>query len=60
MTLAPTSSPTSTQPAPAGSNALSSATGDFSMFLKLLTTQMQNQDPLNTMDSTAYTQQLAQ
>lgn len=34
--------------------------GDFSMFLKLLTTQMQNQDPLNPMDSTQYTQQLAQ
>lgn len=33
---------------------------DFSMFLKLLTTQMQNQDPLNPMDSTQYTQQLAQ
>lgn len=32
----------------------------FNMFLKLLTTQMQNQDPLNPMDSTQYTQQLAQ
>ena len=33
---------------------------DFNMFLKLLTTQMQNQDPLSPMDSTQYTQQLAQ
>jgi len=33
---------------------------DFNMFLKLLTTQMQNQDPLKPMDSTEYTQQLAQ
>jgi flagellar basal-body rod modification protein FlgD len=33
---------------------------DFNMFLKLLVTQMQNQDPLNPMDSTQYTQQLAQ
>ena len=33
---------------------------DFNMFLKLLTTQMQNQDPLKPMESTEYTQQLAQ
>ena len=33
---------------------------DFQMFLKLLTTQMQNQDPLNPMDSSEYTQQLVQ
>lgn len=33
---------------------------DFNLFLKLLTTQMQNQDPLKPMDSTEYTQQLAQ
>lgn len=39
----------------------SSATAtDFTMFLKLLTTQMQNQDPLSPMDSTQYTQQLVQ
>ena len=31
--------------------------GDFTMFLKLLTTQMQNQDPLSPMDTTQYTQQ---
>jgi len=40
-----------------------SATGlnaDFNMFLKLLTTQMQNQDPLDPMDSSQYTQQLVQ
>ena len=34
--------------------------GDFTMFLKLLTTQMQNQDPLSPMDTTQYTQQLVQ
>lgn len=33
---------------------------DFTMFLKLLTTQMQNQDPLSPMDSAQYTQQLVQ
>ena len=30
----------------------------FDMFLKLLTTQMQNQDPLDPMDTSQYTQQL--
>ena len=34
--------------------------GDFTMFLKLLTTQMQNQDPLDPMDTSEYTQQLVQ
>ena len=37
-----------------------STTTDFNMFLKLLTTQMQNQDPLSPMDSTQYMQQLVQ
>jgi flagellar basal-body rod modification protein FlgD len=37
-----------------------STTTDFNLFLKLLTTQMQNQDPLSPMDSTQYTQQLVQ
>jgi len=40
--------------------AASQTAVDFNMFLKLLTTQMQNQDPLKPMDSTEYTQQLAQ
>jgi len=45
-------------PAP---NAKSSgdATGDFETFLKLLTTQMRNQDPLNPSDSTEFVSQLA-
>ena len=33
---------------------------NFDMFLKLLTTQMQNQDPLDPMDTSEYTQQLVQ
>jgi len=33
---------------------------DFNQFLKLLTTQLQNQDPLNPMDSTEFTNQLVQ
>lgn len=32
--------------------------GDFNNFLTLLTTQLQNQDPLNPMDSTEFTNQL--
>lgn len=42
-------------------NAPKSAIGaDFNMFLKLLTTQMQHQDPLDPMDTSEYTQQLVQ
>jgi flagellar basal-body rod modification protein FlgD len=33
---------------------------NFNLFLKMLTTQMTHQDPLNPTDSTQYTQQLAQ
>lgn len=33
---------------------------DYTMFLKLLTTQMQHQDPLDPMDTSEYTQQLVQ
>lgn len=33
--------------------------GDYQMFLKMLTTQMKNQDPLNPMDSSDYAVQLA-
>jgi flagellar basal-body rod modification protein FlgD len=51
-----------TTPANSGATAgaTSQLTADFSMFLKLLTTQMQNQDPLNPMDTAQYTQQLVQ
>lgn len=42
-------------PAPA-STVLNS---DFETFLKMLTVQMQNQDPLNPMDSSEYAMQLA-
>lgn len=46
--------------AAAGSGALAKTSADFNMFLKLLTTQMQNQDPLDPMDTSEYTQQLVQ
>jgi flagellar basal-body rod modification protein FlgD len=62
MTTVPSATsgaPTSTadQAAAASSTGLNA---DFNMFLKLLTTQMQNQDPLDPMDSSQYTQQLVQ
>ncbi len=37
---------------------VSSLNQDFDQFLRLLTTQLQNQDPLNPMDSTEFTNQL--
>ena len=56
------STPTTTTPVVAapGATAKSTIGADFNMFLKLLTTQMQNQDPLSPMDSAQYTQQLVQ
>ncbi|WP_299131346.1 flagellar hook capping FlgD N-terminal domain-containing protein [uncultured Amaricoccus sp.] len=39
--------------------ATSALTGDFDTFLKLLTTQMKNQDPLQPMESTEFVAQLA-
>lgn len=44
----------------APASPLAGLTADYSMFLKLLTTQMQNQDPLNPMETSEYTQQLVQ
>jgi flagellar basal-body rod modification protein FlgD len=40
------------------SSAISQLTGNFDTFLKLLTTQLQNQDPLQPQDSSQFTQQL--
>jgi flagellar basal-body rod modification protein FlgD len=41
-------------------NGLAKLSSDYTLFLRLLTTQMQNQDPLSPMDSSQYTQQLVQ
>jgi flagellar basal-body rod modification protein FlgD len=46
--------------APPNETASTKLNADYQMFLKLLTTQMQNQDPLDPMDSSEYTQQLVQ
>lgn len=60
MTLV--SSATGTQSAAQATTdaASSKLTADYNLFLKLLTTQMQNQDPMSPMDSSQYTQQLVQ
>jgi flagellar basal-body rod modification protein FlgD len=42
------------------SSASASLSGTFDTFLKLLTTQLQNQDPLSPMDSAKFTEQLVQ
>jgi flagellar basal-body rod modification protein FlgD len=41
-------------------SATQQLTGNFDTFLQLLTTQLQNQDPLNPMDSNQFTQQLVE
>ncbi len=51
-------SATSAVAAPAGASA-QTASADYQMFLKMMTVQIRNQDPLNPMDSTAYATQLA-
>ena len=51
-----TATPTPT----ASSTALAQTSEDYNMFLKLLTTQMTNQDPLEPMDSSEYTSQLVE
>jgi len=58
----PVTSPTTTPStiAGAGSNAMQQLSGNFQTFLTLLTTQLQNQDPLAPMDSNQFTQQLVQ
>ena len=60
MTVTTATTAPATGAAGAASAAQKQTAVDFNLFLKLLTTQMQNQDPLKPMDSTAYTQQLAQ
>ena len=55
-TIDTTSSATSSASAAQSATVLNS---DFETFLKMLTVQMQNQDPLNPMDSSEYAMQLA-
>lgn len=46
-------------PAPTTTSATSEISSDFETFLRMLTVQMQNQDPLNPVDSSDYAVQLA-
>jgi flagellar basal-body rod modification protein FlgD len=59
MTVAPVST-NPTAAATVGTSAQQQLAGNFSTFLTLLTTQLQNQDPLSPMDSNQFTQQLVQ
>ena len=58
MTISSISATTSSNSS--SSSDMSALSGNYEMFLQLLVTQMQNQSPLNPMDSTQFTQQLVQ
>jgi flagellar basal-body rod modification protein FlgD len=51
-------SPSTSQPAAAAPTPLSDPLASESTFLKLLVSQLQNQDPLNPADSTQFVSQL--
>jgi flagellar basal-body rod modification protein FlgD len=51
---------TSAAAAPSTTNAQQQLSSNFDTFLQLLTTQLQNQDPMNPMDSNQFTQQLVE
>jgi len=59
-TVAPTSVTTPSPAAGTSSTAQQELAGNFDTFLKLLTTQLQNQDPTAPMDSSQFTQQLVE
>ena len=50
----------STGTSSSSSTAMQQLSGNMNTFLTLLTTQLQNQDPLSPMDSTQFTQQLVE
>jgi flagellar basal-body rod modification protein FlgD len=63
LTGAATSSGSSNSSSSSSSSTASSSqqiAGNFDTFLQLLTTQLQNQDPLDPMDTTQFTQQLVE
>jgi flagellar basal-body rod modification protein FlgD len=53
-------STTSATSSSAGSTGLQELSGNFDTFLTLLTTQLQNQDPMSPMDSNQFTQELVE
>jgi flagellar basal-body rod modification protein FlgD len=62
--FAPTNASTTSTPSSSNTNASNSATGaasiasNFTSFLQLLTTQLQNQDPLSPLDTNQFTEEL--
>jgi len=62
MTTVPATSAASTaaQPASSAANSLTGLADNFDNFLKLLTTQLQHQDPTSPMDANQFTQELVQ
>ena len=60
MTTTSAVSSTSTVAAKTSQSSIDKLSGNFDTFLKLLTTQLQNQDPTKPMDSNEFTQQLVQ
>ena len=58
MATTPVTTATATASAQKTADAGVKLNADFNQFLTLLTTQLQNQDPLNPMDSTEFTNQL--
>lgn len=61
-TTSPVGSPTSSAAASSSSSSASGTSGtsvDYDTFLKLLVTEMQNQDPTSPIDTTQYMAQLA-
>jgi flagellar basal-body rod modification protein FlgD len=59
-TTSPTSPTASSAAGATGSVAAQQIAGNFDTFLQLLTTQLQNQDPLSPMDTDQFTQQLVE
>jgi flagellar basal-body rod modification protein FlgD len=59
MTITATDSATGSATRPKVQTATDKVSNDYQMFLKMLTTQMKNQDPLNPIESSDYAVQLA-
>ncbi|MEQ8936412.1 MAG: flagellar hook capping FlgD N-terminal domain-containing protein, partial [Amphiplicatus sp.] len=59
MTMTVTDSSSAPKPAAKDNSAAATAASDFDSFLKLLTAQLRNQDPLSPLDSTQFVEQLA-
>jgi flagellar basal-body rod modification protein FlgD len=59
-TVTPTTATPATAPTNVAQAAQQQLAGNFNTFLTLLTTQLQNQDPMSPMDSNQFTQQLVE